>query len=261
MGLMAEDRDFLFFVQAIRSKTGIDLTQYKEAQMKRRLTTLRDKRGFSCFEKYGQALLKDKVLLDELLDRMTINVSEFFRNSNRWEVIEKKVFPDLLQTNRRLRCWSAACSTGEEPYTMAMILASLTHSYHIHILATDLDEGALNKAQLGVYMDRSIREVPMKYKHYFKQDGSIYRLSEDIKRCVTFRRQNLLKDPFESGFDLIVCRNVMIYFTEHAKHELYQKLGRALRSGGYLFVGSTEQIFQPAQYGFETADTFVYRKI
>ena len=117
------DRDFQQFIELVKRKNGIDLNQYKEAQMKRRLTSLRDKRGFLTFVAYFDAMMKDKQLFDEFLDRMTINVSEFFRNPNRWEVLEKRILPRLLKNNKRLKVWSAACSTGEEPYSLVMLLS------------------------------------------------------------------------------------------------------------------------------------------
>ncbi len=123
--MMNDDEDFALFVKKIRDFTTIDLNQYKEAQMRRRLTTLRIKKGYNTFIAFFDAISKDKTLLYEFLDRMTINVSEFWRNANRWEVLEKKFIPEMLQQNRKIKCWSAACSTGEEPYTLAMIIAEV----------------------------------------------------------------------------------------------------------------------------------------
>ncbi len=257
-----EDRDFLQFIASIKKMTGIDLALYKEAQMKRRLTSLRLKRGYATFASYFEALSKDKELFYEFLDRMTINVSEFFRNPNRWDVLENKILPRLHRESRRLKCWSAACSTGEEPYTLALVLIRKQMFRDASILATDIDEGAIAKAKQGVYTDRSLQDCPKELiDRYFTKDAMSYQISPEIKNAVTFRKHNLLADPFDSGFDLIICRNVMIYFTEEAKNELYHKFSRALRPGGVLFVGSTEQIFQPQQFQFEPEDTFFYRKM
>ncbi|MNI06902.1 Chemotaxis protein methyltransferase Cher2 [compost metagenome] len=256
-----EDQDFLLFIKKVKDYTSIDLALYKEAQMKRRLTTLRTKRGFTTFAAFFEAMMKDKTMFYEFLDRMTINVSEFWRNPNRWEVVEQKFIPEMLRKNRRLKVWSAACSTGEEPYTLAMILAEQGALADSQLHATDLDDGALEKAKKGVYVDRSLRDVPDKYvKKYFNQDQVTFHVKDELKRAVKFQKQNLLVDVFDSGFDLIVCRNVIIYFTEDAKHILYQKFAKALKPGGLLFVGSTEQIFSPGQYDLEPADTFFYRK-
>ena len=114
--------DYIKFVDSIKKKTGIDLAAYKEAQMRRRLTSLYEKKGYKNFVEFYQALDSNRDLLNEFLDRMTINVSEFYRNAKRWDILQTKIFPKLLETNKRLKIWSAACSTGEEPYTIAMVL-------------------------------------------------------------------------------------------------------------------------------------------
>jgi len=259
---MTDDLDFLRFIDNIKKKTAIDLSLYKEAQMKRRLTTLRLKHGYSSFETYYEALVQQPAMLEEFLDRMTINVSEFWRNPQRWDILRQQFLPDMISaSSSKLKIWSAACSTGEEPYTLAMILDDLGALHKTTLLATDLDQGVLKKAQQGYYLDRSVRDVPASFlKKYFLEEEGVYSVKSELKRAIDFRQQNLLYDTFDSEFDLIVCRNVMIYFTEEAKHDLYHKFAKALKKGGILFVGSTEQIFTPSQYGFETADTFFYRK-
>ncbi|AWB46938.1 chemotaxis protein CheR [Paenibacillus sp. CAA11] len=256
-----QDPDYNGFIKNVKQNTGIDLAQYKEAQMKRRLTTLRNKHGYSTFADFFAAMLKDKNLFYEFLDKMTINVSEFWRNPNRWEVLRDSIIPELLGSKRGLKVWSAACSTGEEPYTLAMILSDkgILASSTLH--ATDIDDGALAKAAKGLYLERSIKDVPPDVaKRYFTADGPMLHIDENLKKAVRFKKQNLLLDPFEEGYDLIVCRNVMIYFTEEAKQALYHKFANALRPGGVLFVGSTEQIFSPGTFGLEAAETFFYRK-
>lgn len=233
-----EDQDFLLFIKKVKDYTSIDLAQYKEAQMKRRLTTLRMKKGYNSFAAFFDAMTKDKELFYEFLDRMTINVSEFWRNPNRWEVLGALVFPEMLRKSRKLKCWSAACSTGEEPYTLAMILSELNALQDSLVLATDIDEGALEKAKKAVYADRSVRDVPAGYlKKYYRQENLTYHIADSLKKSIRFQKQNLLTDTFDTQFDLIVCRNVMIYFTEEAKHLLYQKFANALKPGGLLFVG------------------------
>ncbi|KIL34832.1 chemotaxis protein CheR [Cohnella kolymensis] len=255
------DEDFARFIVDIKRLTGIDLSLYKEAQMRRRLTTLRMKHGFHSFASYFAVLVKDTSLRNELLDRMTINVSEFWRNPNRWQVLQDKYLPHLIKQSPRLNIWSAACATGEEPYTIAMILDTLGVLSRCSVLATDLDERVLETAAGGIYPERSLRDVPLTCKtKYFQASGGMFKVEDRLKKLVTFRQQNLLFDSFGEHYDLIVCRNVMIYFTEDAKHILYDKFARALKPGGLLFVGSTEQIFSPGQYGLESADTFFYRK-
>ncbi|MBD2845162.1 protein-glutamate O-methyltransferase CheR [Paenibacillus sp. IB182496] len=256
-----EDQDFAWFVKRIKEKTAIDLALYKEAQMKRRLTTLRSKHGYPTFKAYMEALQGDAKLMHEFLDRMTINVSEFWRNPSRWVTLEQRFMPELLRDNARPSIWSAACSTGEEPYTLAMILDKLGVLGRSTLLATDLDSNVLTRAQHGEYPERSVRDVPPPYMDaYFKPCELGFRVDDKLKRSVRFQQHNLLHDRFGGPFDLIVCRNVMIYFTEEAKHTLYRNFARALRPGGLLFVGSTEQIFSPAQYELESVETFFYRR-
>ncbi|KGA99144.1 chemotaxis protein CheR [Alkalihalobacillus alcalophilus ATCC 27647 = CGMCC 1.3604] len=256
------DQDYHDFIINIHNVTGINLSLYKETQMKRRLTTLRNKHGFVTFSDFFIAIKERPVLFDEFLERMTINVSEFYRNPNRWNVLQRKILPRLVKETNSLKVWSAACSSGEEPYTLALMLSDFVRLREKMILATDIDEQIMERAKNGFYLERSVQQVPeQKLKTYFQREALGYRINDEVKKSIAFKKQNLLADRFETGFDLIVCRNVMIYFTEEAKHELYQKFSQALRPGGILFVGSTEQIFQAKQYQLEADETFFYRKM
>lgn len=255
--------DYNHFISLVKNKTGIDLSLYKEAQMKRRLTSLRDKRGFRSFADYYNAFTKDNELFEEFLQRMTINVSEFYRNPRRWKVLEEKIIPRLIKENPkgRLKVWSAACSTGEEPYSLAMLLRKFLPPHKVDILATDIDKFILDRAKVGFYLERSLKDVPKEYlNEYFIADDAGFRVKDELRSNIRFKQHNLLSDPFERDFDLIVCRNVLIYFTEPAKEILYKKFSDALRPGGTLFVGSTEQIFNPQKYQFVSEDTFFYKK-
>jgi len=256
------ERDYQQFSERLKALTGIDLSLYKEAQMKRRLTSLYEKKGYRSFQDYYQHVSSDREALHELLDRMTINVSEFYRNNKRWEVLQTKILPELIKKNNgQIKVWSAACSTGEEPYTLAMIFSQLLHPSKFTILATDIDENVIARAKLGVYHERSLNEVPQEIKQkYFSREAEYYKVDDGIKKAVTFKKHNLLAEPFDTNFDLIICRNVLIYFTEEAKDLLYKKFANALKKGGILFVGSTEQIFSCAKYDFEPEDTFFYKK-
>ncbi|MCY7816678.1 CheR family methyltransferase [Bacillus haynesii] len=252
--------NYSFFVDKWKKMTGVDLALYKEAQMKRRLTSLYEKKGYGDFREFALALEKNEALLQETLDRMTINVSEFYRNYKRWEVLEKTILP-LLKPAKTLKVWSAACSTGEEPYTLSMILSRQKGLSDYQIIATDIDDKVLAKAKEGVYQERSLQEVPKEMKElYFTQDGSRFAVKDEIRKNIRFQKHNLLADPYEKDFDIIVCRNVLIYFTEEAKEKIYHKFSGSLKNNGVLFVGSTEQIFNPEKYGFQSTDTFFYQK-
>jgi chemotaxis protein methyltransferase CheR len=254
------DREFNNFIVNVKKKTGIDLDKYKEAQLKRRLTTLYIKNGFTNFDHYFHNMQTNNDLFNEFLDKITINVTEFYRNPSLWEVLESKIIPLVLKEDGKIKCWSSACSTGEEPYTLAMILneQGITNA---DIMASDLDEGVLSKAKQGIYFEKALKDLPKKYTDkYFERKDLNFEISNKIKKNIKFKRLDLLVDTFDSNYDLIICRNVMIYFTEEANTHLFRKFSDALRSGGVLFVGSTEQIFRPEKYDLETVGPFFYRK-
>ncbi|GAB3802403.1 CheR family methyltransferase [Virgibacillus kimchii] len=256
--------DYNEFIGQVLVKTGIDLKLYKERQMKRRITSLRNKHGYHNFSAYFKALETNQTLFTEFIDRMTINVSEFYRNPKRWHVLKEKVLPQILRStpsSASLNIWSAACSTGEEPYSTAIMLKEYFPQVNYRILATDIDEKALKKAEQGVFSEQAIKEVPPAWKEkYFTQKDGSFSVTPSIKRNITFKKHNLLRDVYPQNIDLIICRNVLIYFTDEAKEHIYSKFSSALRTEGVLFVGSTEQIFHPAKYQFRLIDTFFYQK-
>lgn len=142
-----------------------------------------------------------------------------------------------------------------------MILNEFLPLNKIKIIATDIDAEILVKAKNGLYTEKSIANLPKKYvEKYFKVDGDVYAINQEVKNCVEFSKHNLLADPYPKNCDLIVCRNVLIYFTEEAKAEIYKKFNRALKTGGVLFVGSTEQIILYNLYNFKPIQTFFYQK-
>jgi chemotaxis protein methyltransferase CheR len=253
--------DYQVFIEKVYDKLKIDLNQYKEAQMRRRLTSLREKRGFQDFSSYFQAICEDNNLLNEFVDRITINVSEFYRNPKRWEVLKDSIIPALKQGKKELSIWSAACSTGEEPYSVAILLKEYFPEINATILATDIDDKVLDKAKNGVYHEQALKELPDSLKtKYFKQNGDLFSVNPDIKRRIQFKKHNLLEDMYPKNIDLIICRNVLIYFTDHAKEKIYHHFTDSLVQNGFLFVGSTEQIFSPNKYGLQLFDTFFYQK-
>lgn len=250
------------FKEQIYRKTGINLSCYKERQMKRRIDSLIKRNNFDNYDDYFQAINRDKALFDEFINYLTINVSEFYRNANQWDILKNDIFPELLKHSKHLKIWSAACSTGEEPYSLVLVLSQLIPLHSIKILATDIDKEAINKAQIGIYSAKSIENIPKDLANkYFAKIGDSYKISDDIKKCVEFKQHNLLSDKYPDKCDLIVCRNVMIYFTEEAKEEMYRKFHDALNDHGVLFVGSTEQIILPNRYNLAALKTFFYKKI
>ncbi|MED9903174.1 MAG: protein-glutamate O-methyltransferase CheR [Lachnospiraceae bacterium] len=254
--------DYEYFKKAVYELTHIDLNAYKEKQMKRRIDTLIAKNGVKEYDKYVTVLKTDKVRFEEFVNYLTINVSEFYRNRDQWELLDKEIIPELIaKFGRNLKIWSAACSTGDEPYSLVMALSKHLPLSQIKILATDIDKQVIAKAKVGLYNEKSIAGVPEDLKkRYFTQIGPSFQISNEIKSRVEFKEHNLLKDAYPSDCNLIVCRNVLIYFTEEAKEEIYRKFERALKPGGLLFIGSTEQIIEYREIGYERKNSFFYLK-
>ena len=255
--------DYEYFKHAVFELTQIDLNAYKEKQMKRRIDTLIGKNGIVGYEKYIQLLKDNRDKFDEFVNYLTINVSEFYRNPEQWELLDKEIFPELIKkSGRNLKIWSAACSTGDEPYSLVMALSKHLPLSQIKIIATDIDKQVIAKAKTGLYTEKSILAVPEEFKaKYFKKIGPSYQISNEIKVRVEFRQHNLLKDSFESNCDLIVCRNVLIYFTEEAKDEIFRKFYRSLKPGGCLFIGSTEQIINYNEMNYKWKNSFFYEHV
>lgn len=253
---MAVDK-FIDFSKRLHQLSGVDLSHYKRPQMERRLAALMERAGFDDFERYAAAIEHNPDLLAQLLDRMTINVSEFFRNAERWDAVT-----DELRTVNEwpLRIWSAGCSTGEEPYTIAILMDEVL-SVPYQILATDLDNRVLSQAERGHYKAHQLKQVPDTFRSQcFQVAGDTYILEPHYRRNVAFQQHNLLSDVYPRGLHLIACRNVLIYFTEDGKRVIFEKFCEALQPGGLLFVGSTEQLLQANRYGFEPIRPFLYRK-
>jgi chemotaxis protein methyltransferase CheR len=254
--------DYEYFKKAVYDLTKIDLNSYKEKQMKRRIDTLIGKNGIEGYDKYVQALKTDKRMFEEFVNYLTINVSEFYRNPDQWVIIDKQVLPELMnKQGKNLKVWSAACSTGDEPYSLVMAMSKHLPLNQIKIFATDIDKQVIEKAKTGLYAEKSIVGVPDELKKkYFTKVGPSYKISDEVKARVEFKEHNLLKDAYPSNCDLIVCRNVLIYFTEEAKDEIFRKFFEALKPGGMLFIGSTEQIINYREIGFIRKSSFFYEK-
>jgi len=255
------DNDWDVFITKFEALSKIDLKSYKRPQMERRINSFMRSVSSNNYSDFINLLKTNKEIYRKFLDHITINVSEFFRNSNHWEILEKQIIPELLKDNKTLKIWSAGCSTGEEAYSLAIMCSERHISLSEPILATDIDNEVLEKADMGIYSEKAVQSMPPAYlKKYFKAEGNYYQINNNIKQMIRFQQQDLLKDTFARGFDLILCRNVVIYFTEESKQKLYRKFCDALRPRGVLFIGSTEQIFQSRELGLQSIATFFYQK-
>ena len=259
---MMDENDWAVFKKKLKAKTDIDLDLYKEPQMKRRIGNLVRRANMDSYAGYFDRVCADKDEFASFIEYLTINVSEFFRTPEKFGKLETDVIPDLLTRSSRLNIWSAGCSIGAEAYSLAIIMKEMTPGVRHRILATDLDTEIIAKAKRGVYSENEIKSLaPERLAKYFdKQDGDKYAIKNEIKSVIEFKHHNLLKDPFETGFDLILCRNVVIYFTEEAKDQLYANFFKALKPGGILFVGATEAILNFRKLGYTSFQPFFYQK-
>jgi chemotaxis protein methyltransferase CheR len=256
--------DYARFCGGVKQLCGIDLFQYRPGQMERRLRSFARRSGHTDLDGYLTALKRDVAARSAFLDHMTINVSELFRNPERFQELEGRYIPDLLAgaKGRGLRVWSAGCSYGAEPYTLAILLKEAGPRLIHDLVATDLDETILARAREGYFTEADLQNVsPERRVRWFdpQPDGRL-RAKPELRTMVRFGKLDLLKDPYPRTRDLILCRNVVIYFNDDAKERIYERFHEILQPGGTLFVGSTERVNDAARLGWERPGTFFYRK-
>jgi chemotaxis protein methyltransferase CheR len=255
------DTEFENLQEAILGSTGIDLTHYKKPQMRRRLTGDVTRTGLNV-RAFCKRLAGDRQLGSDLKEFITINVSEFFRNPEQFQYLRSLVLPELLERSARLSIWSAGCSHGGEAYSIAMLLNELAPGVAHTIVGTDLDEVIVERARAGgPYTAEDVRatEKWMLPKYFDRRDGEFW-VDDAVRRRVRFSRHDLLRDRFDQGFDLIVCRNVVIYFSDEAKLRLNQKFHSALKPHGWLFIGATETLLADEDLGLTRVRSSLYRK-
>ncbi len=256
------DLEYSYLKTRIKQLTGVDLDNYRERQMRRRLTSFISRTSAPSVVAYCRMVESDRTMLEDLRSFLTIKVSEFFRDPLPFEQLKTEILPQLLMDRTRLSIWSTGCSVGGEPYSIAIILDKLTPYAKHRIVATDIDVISLQKARAGgPYRSNEVRNVPTQLlREYFDVFDDSYHVKDKIRQKVDFKKHDLLRDPYESGFDLIVCRNVTIYFTEEAKVRLNQQFCQSLSPGGILFVGGTEAIARARELGLTTLGHCFYRK-
>ncbi len=255
---MATD-DYQALQQAVRQRLGLDLSHYKREQMERRLRAYAQQHGYGGLDGLAQALGHEQPLGEELLSYLTIHVSEFFRDPDFFTRLRELV--GTLPRTEALRVWSAGCSIGAEAYSLAMLLFEERGPAMAHILATDIDDKSLERAKAGVYREDELKKVdPGRLHRYFSEEGAQFRVREDLKRLITFRHHDLLRDPYPEQQDLILFRNVAIYFTEAAKTQVLQGFAHALAPHGLLMVGATEAILRPQEVGLRQVRPFFFAR-
>ncbi|MCW2954981.1 MAG: methyltransferase, CheR-type [Conexibacter sp.] len=263
--------EYAAFCDGIRALSQIDLLQYKRGQMERRIRSFAQRRGSASLADYLELLRAEPEQLDELLDRMTINVSQLWRNPDQWQVLEREVLPELLAAAPlgRLTAWSAGCSYGAEAYTLAAICRELAghagSAASAEITGTDIDRRMVERARRGRFSAEDGRSAPpAQLRRWFEPDadGRGWTAKRELAALTRFEVGDLLRmRPRRATYDLVLCRNTVIYFTEDVRDALHARLVDSLRSGGYLVIGSTERVSNARELGLVPTHPFIYRKV
>lgn len=254
--------DFDFFYKWAKDNLNLELDAYKEQQLQRRIKTVMTNAGAKDLREYADLIKKDKEIRDVFLDYITINVTEFYRNREIFEDFEKILVNDIANKFSTVNIWSAACSIGSEPYTLAMILDKHNLNRKASIVGTDIDEVVLKRAKDGIYKETEMKNLtPAELDKYFDKKENEYYAKNTIKNLINYKKHDLLLEPYPKNLHVIVCRNVTIYFKNDAKDMIYKKMYDSLVPGGILFTGATESIYNPSEFGFKKKSTFIYEKV
>ena len=253
--------DYLEFCEGFAALSGIDLTQYKRGQMERRIRSFAGLRGAEGLPEYLAMLDADPAQRELFLDRMTINVSQLWRNPEQFELLARDVIPELAAAGR-IRCWSAGCSYGAEAYTLAAICAEAAPGAAVEIHGTDIDTRMIERARDGRFSEADVRSAPPEQlDRWFRPVAGDWEAVPALRMMVRFTTGDLLAGRIPAAaYDLVLCRNVVIYFTQEVRDRLHARLAASLRRGGYLMIGSSERITDPAGARLEAAAPFIYRR-
>jgi chemotaxis methyl-accepting protein methylase len=253
-----DDPGFAALASRIAGEAGLDVGAYKDRCLRRRIAVRMRACGAHTYHEYLKVLDQTPGEFERLLDALTINVTKFFRNRETWDTLASDVLPGLVKAREgRIRAWSAGCSSGEEPYTIVMLMAQVLEKLgrvgwldRIRVDATDFDKASLETARAARYGLKTFSEAPSEVPRRFctPVDAETVEVRPEIRAQVDFRRHDLLRDPpVTQGYDLIFCRNVVIYFDRETQEKLMLRFTEALASDGYLVLGKVETIFGPAR--------------
>ncbi len=247
-------RDIIF------EKDGFDLDSYKDKCIQRRISLRVRISGCRTPEDYITLLKKDDVEIRKLVDALTINVTEFFRNHTTYAKLRDIALPGIFGTkkdDKTIKIWSAGCASGEEPYSISIMLKRFfpeeLEKFNISLVATDVDEKILKKAGEGIYTRDKLAGVnPMLIEAFFDHEEGRYRLSDDIKKMVSFRREDIFREEMPGGNDLIICRNMLIYFSKEKQEWVLKEFWKNLNPGGFLILGRAEILIGESRKLFTT---------
>lgn len=258
---MDEQESFQVLKNLIKKNIGFNCEQYKEAHFKRRIDVRMRSTSSKNYADYIKHLNSNPAEYTSLIDTLTVNVTDFFRNPETYEHVEKDVLPAVIKSKAKsplksIRIWSAGSSIGVEAYSIAIMLHNLLKQdfkrYKISIIGTDIDKASLFKAQLGVYSETEMKGVdPKTAEKYFVKKGDKYHVIDELKKITSFKRNDLISGAKMTGFDIIFCRNVTIYFTKELQEKLYMIFYDSLNNGGYYVMGKTETMIGPAKDVFK----------
>ncbi|AKB20261.1 MULTISPECIES: protein-glutamate O-methyltransferase CheR [unclassified Methanosarcina] len=258
---LEEDPGFELLKRVITESTGFNCEQYKEAHFRRRINIRVRATNSKSYEEYLKLLKKNSGEHEDLITALTINVSEFFRNPETFGVIEKEVIPFLIKSRsdslvKSIRIWSAGCATGEEAYSLAILLHRVLgrdfDRYRISITGTDIDNLSLENARKGIYRENVLKNVDASIrKSYFVKKGETYQVSEQLKSMIRFKRHDMISESSTNRFDLIICRNAMIYFKKEIQEQLQLNFYHALNRGGFFVIGKAETLLGTASNRFK----------
>ena len=262
--------EFARFRVLIYNESGISLGDQKKTLLASRLSKRLQELGVESFSEYYDRVTGDptKEEFTRMLDLISTNKTDFFREPKHFDFLRETVLPGLTR-DKRIRIWSSACSTGEEPYTIAITLFESVHNpreWDFKILASDLSTRVLAKAASGIYDEDKVREIPSDKlrRHFLRGRGDssgLFKVKPHLASMIRFRRLNLMNDsfPIKNPLDVIFCRNVMIYFDRPTQETLVNKFHRFLKPGGYLFIGHSESL-QWVNHPFKSLAPTIYRK-
>jgi chemotaxis protein methyltransferase CheR len=253
---MEEDPGFELLKRVITGNTGFNCEHYKEAHFRRRINVRVRATNSESYRAYLKLLKKDPQEYEFLVDALTVNVSEFFRNPETFKIIEKEIIPLIVKCKsesiiRPIRIWSAGCAAGEEAYSLAILLHRALKTdfskYRIRITGTDIDVQSLERAMRGVYSEGSLKNLdPSTKERYFLKQGDTYQIIDELRNITHFKRHDLISGPRIDRFDIIVCRNVMIYFKKEIQEKLQFNFNQALEKGGFFVIGKSETLLGAA---------------
>jgi chemotaxis protein methyltransferase CheR len=262
------DSEFQTLKRTIEKLLGIQCGCYKEDYIKRRVLSRMRITGKEKYREYNSLILSDKSEQELLRNALTINVTKFYRDKEVFDLIKSDIFPGIIRSKGRMRIWSAGCATGEEPYTLALIIHDITRlnpDASVTIFATDLDREALKKAKEGIYDKRSLENLNENQvrRHFTETEDGKYEVKPHLKEMVRFSQHDLMSGkPVTNYLDMILCRNVTIYFTEEQKNDLARMFHPALVSKGFYVMGKTEFMSREVEELYDPYNTLqkIYTK-